>query len=52
MESQAPAPVPGTLDNSLMEKYSGDEVLGNDNIQGVAREIGGWTGGDIDEVIQ
>lgn len=35
-----------------MEKYSGDEVPGNDKIQDVAREIGGWTGGDIDEVIQ
>ena len=34
-----------------MDKYSGDGVLGNDKIPGVAKEVGGWTGGDTDEAI-
>lgn len=34
-----------------MEEYSGDGVPGDDKIQGVAKEIGGWTRGDIDEFI-
>lgn len=34
-----------------MDKYSRDGVLGNAKIQGEAREVGGWTGGDTDEVV-